>query len=226
MVTEIGNHNKKCGVHAIFPLVRFLCKWSCLDCICSHPFWPLHHRNYWSQPHTKTPINYNSDIKLTQYISSFIVVWSQIPNGLGTFFGLAQLILYATYYKSTQRQIAERKGREVNLSEVTIDDEPKKMGNRTTQNGRAPGNHAAWWTPPSNRWNHQRNRSFILIKSPPPLSFSFPMHSSEDDGTCTCITFGNVRGSYLSYRRKPRDTSKLDVCTLLPLWEMWFTIWL
>ncbi|KAK9926359.1 hypothetical protein M0R45_023593 [Rubus argutus] len=65
-----------------------------------------------------------------------------IPNGLGTVFGLAQLILYATYYKSTQRQMAERKGREVNLSEVTIDDEPKKIGSRTTQNGRAPGNHA------------------------------------------------------------------------------------
>ncbi|KAM5571225.1 bidirectional sugar transporter SWEET4 [Rosa sericea] len=58
-----------------------------------------------------------------------------IPNGLGTVFGLAQLLLYATYYKSTQRQIAERKGREVNLSEVTIDDEPKKIGSHTNQNG-------------------------------------------------------------------------------------------
>ncbi|XP_050375848.1 bidirectional sugar transporter SWEET4-like [Argentina anserina] len=60
-----------------------------------------------------------------------------IPNGLGTFFGLAQLILYATYYKSTQRLIAERKGREVNLSEVTIDDNAKKIAGRTTQYGDA-----------------------------------------------------------------------------------------
>ncbi|PRQ16620.1 putative SWEET sugar transporter [Rosa chinensis] len=60
-----------------------------------------------------------------------------IPNGLGTVFGLAQLLLYATYYKSTQRQIAERKGREVNLSEVTIDDEPKKIGSHTNQNSHA-----------------------------------------------------------------------------------------
>ncbi|KAL6175269.1 hypothetical protein ACLB2K_051911 [Fragaria x ananassa] len=60
-----------------------------------------------------------------------------IPNGLGTVFSLAQLILYATYYKSTQRQIAERKGREVNLSEVTIDDDPKKTASRATHNGHA-----------------------------------------------------------------------------------------
>ena len=69
--------------------------------------------------------------------SHIVVVWSQIPNGLGTIFSLAQLILYATYYKSTQRQIAERKGREVNLSEVTIDDDPKKTASRATHNGHA-----------------------------------------------------------------------------------------
>ncbi|KAJ4956659.1 hypothetical protein NE237_013442 [Protea cynaroides] len=32
-----------------------------------------------------------------------------IPNGLGTLFGLAQLVLYATFYKSTQRQIEAKK---------------------------------------------------------------------------------------------------------------------
>uniref|UniRef100_A0A803R6N2 Bidirectional sugar transporter SWEET n=1 Tax=Cannabis sativa TaxID=3483 RepID=A0A803R6N2_CANSA len=46
-----------------------------------------------------------------------------IPNGLGTFFGVAQLILYATYYKSTQRILAERKTKQVNLSEVVVADE-------------------------------------------------------------------------------------------------------
>lgn len=53
-----------------------------------------------------------------------LAVWlvgPQIPNGLGTFFGVAQLILYATYYKSTQRQMAERKAaKEVNAPEVVI----------------------------------------------------------------------------------------------------------
>ncbi|XP_027343196.1 bidirectional sugar transporter SWEET4-like [Abrus precatorius] len=42
-----------------------------------------------------------------------------IPNGLGTLFAVAQLILYATYYKSTKRQIAARKANvEVDLSQV------------------------------------------------------------------------------------------------------------
>ncbi|MFS8029750.1 putative SWEET sugar transporter [Helianthus anomalus] len=34
-----------------------------------------------------------------------------IPNGLGALFGLAQLILYATFYKSTQEMIARREGK-------------------------------------------------------------------------------------------------------------------
>ncbi|KAA0044958.1 bidirectional sugar transporter SWEET4-like [Cucumis melo var. makuwa] len=34
-----------------------------------------------------------------------------IPNGLGTLFGLAQLILYASFYKSTKLQIEEREGK-------------------------------------------------------------------------------------------------------------------
>ncbi|KAL2342650.1 hypothetical protein Fmac_003935 [Flemingia macrophylla] len=44
-----------------------------------------------------------------------------IPNGLGTLFATAQLILYATYYKSTKRQIAARKAnKEVNMSQVVM----------------------------------------------------------------------------------------------------------
>ncbi|XP_061350929.1 bidirectional sugar transporter SWEET4-like [Gastrolobium bilobum] len=46
-----------------------------------------------------------------------------IPNGLGTFFSVAQLILYATYYKSTKRQIAARKANgEVDLTQVEVAD--------------------------------------------------------------------------------------------------------
>ncbi|KAG8476455.1 hypothetical protein CXB51_033349 [Gossypium anomalum] len=45
-----------------------------------------------------------------------------VPNGLGTLFCLAQLLLYATYYESTNRIIAARKETkmEVNLSEVVV----------------------------------------------------------------------------------------------------------
>ncbi|KAL6280647.1 hypothetical protein ACE6H2_017528 [Prunus campanulata] len=65
-------------------------------------------------------------------------IFLTIPNGLGLLFGSGQLILYATYYKNTKRLLAERKGRQVSLTEVVSDgDEPKKMGH-TTQNGSAP----------------------------------------------------------------------------------------
>lgn len=80
-----------------------------------------------------------------KYINSN-VIRSQIPNGLGAVYGLAQLILYAAYYKSTQRLIAERKGKELSFSKVIIDDdEPKKSSCAAcaTQNGREPGNHHA-----------------------------------------------------------------------------------
>lgn len=44
----------------------------------------------------------------------------QAPNGLGSLFGLAQLILYATYHKSTKQQMAARKVKETSLSEVVV----------------------------------------------------------------------------------------------------------
>ncbi|XP_031382025.1 bidirectional sugar transporter SWEET4-like [Punica granatum] len=56
----------------------------------------------------------------------FIVV----PNGIGSIFGLAQLILYATYYKSTKEQIAARRLKgEMSLSEVVVNGgHSKKVG--------------------------------------------------------------------------------------------------
>ncbi|KAB2037857.1 hypothetical protein ES319_D03G105100v1 [Gossypium barbadense] len=54
-----------------------------------------------------------------------------VPNGLGTLFSLAQLLLYATYYKSTKRIIAARQEAkmEMHLSEVVVNgdnNDPKK----------------------------------------------------------------------------------------------------
>lgn len=50
-----------------------------------------------------------------------------VPNGVGSVFSLAQLILYAAFYKSTQRQIAERKSQgQVALSDVVVDGEDPK----------------------------------------------------------------------------------------------------
>ncbi|XP_060206768.1 bidirectional sugar transporter SWEET4-like [Lycium barbarum] len=43
------------------------------------------------------------------------------PNSMGTVLGLAQLLLYATYYKSTNRQIAEREAKgEVVMAEKSV----------------------------------------------------------------------------------------------------------
>ncbi|XP_030951807.1 bidirectional sugar transporter SWEET7 isoform X2 [Quercus lobata] len=61
-----------------------------------------------------------------------------VPNGIGTLFGSAQLILYALFYKSTKRQIAERKSKgEVDLSGVMVVDgeDTRKVGS-APQNGR------------------------------------------------------------------------------------------
>ncbi|XP_076927678.1 bidirectional sugar transporter SWEET6b-like [Bidens hawaiensis] len=47
-----------------------------------------------------------------------------VPNGIGALFGLAQLILYATFYKSTQEIIAKREGN----SELTLTDMNSSTG--------------------------------------------------------------------------------------------------
>ncbi|KAK5812123.1 Bidirectional sugar transporter SWEET7 -like protein [Gossypium arboreum] len=61
-----------------------------------------------------------------------------VPNGVGTIFSLAQLLLYATYYKSTKRIIAARKEAKMemhlSLSEVAVangDVDPKKTAGAT-----------------------------------------------------------------------------------------------
>jgi len=53
-----------------------------------------------------------------------------VPSVVGVVFSMAQLILYATFYKSTKRQIAEREGKagQVNLLELVNGEESKKVG--------------------------------------------------------------------------------------------------
>jgi len=54
-----------------------------------------------------------------------------VPNGVGAVLAMVQLILYAIFYKSTKRQIAERKGKagQVNLLELVVNGEDsKKVG--------------------------------------------------------------------------------------------------
>lgn len=54
-----------------------------------------------------------------------------IPNGLGVLFAVAQLVLYAIYYKSTQEimEARKRKSGQVAMTEVVVD------GSRATDNG-------------------------------------------------------------------------------------------
>lgn len=63
----------------------------------------------------------------------------QVPNGLGTLFAAAQLTLYAMFYKSTKRQLAERKqGKvEMDLAQVVVTAEPMDKA----QNGGGGGVH-------------------------------------------------------------------------------------
>lgn len=58
----------------------------------------------------------------------------QAPNGLGALLGVAQLILYATFYKSTKQQMAAKQSKvELGLSDRHIvpvsSTDPKKLHN-------------------------------------------------------------------------------------------------
>ncbi|KAK4768981.1 hypothetical protein SAY86_027131 [Trapa natans] len=57
---------------------------------------------------------------IMMYAASLSVM---VPNGIGSFFGLVQLILYATYYKSTKDQTNVRRVKgDLSLSEVVANE--------------------------------------------------------------------------------------------------------
>lgn len=62
-----------------------------------------------------------------------VLVASQIPNGLGVLFAVAQLILYAIYYKSTQEIIEARKRKadQIAMTEVVVDATTTRASNTT-----------------------------------------------------------------------------------------------
>ncbi|KAK9093924.1 hypothetical protein Scep_025393 [Stephania cephalantha] len=63
-----------------------------------------------------------------------------IPNSLGSLFGLAQLILYATFYKSTRRQLEAKKSKgHVAVLEVVVAGQSNKVNSENGQNGGAFG---------------------------------------------------------------------------------------
>ncbi|KAL6661471.1 hypothetical protein ACP70R_000855 [Stipagrostis hirtigluma subsp. patula] len=53
-----------------------------------------------------------------------------IPNGLGVLFAVAQLVLYAVYYKSTQQimEARKRKGDHLAMTELIVDGKPHGSG--------------------------------------------------------------------------------------------------
>ncbi|KAG5539504.1 hypothetical protein RHGRI_019899 [Rhododendron griersonianum] len=59
-----------------------------------------------------------------------------VPNGLGIVFGLAQLVLYATFYRSTKKQALERQVKwEMGLAATTISGLDSTKKSRVAQNG-------------------------------------------------------------------------------------------
>ncbi|KAG5539505.1 hypothetical protein RHGRI_019900 [Rhododendron griersonianum] len=64
---------------------------------------------------------------------------SEVPNGLGIVFGLAQLVLYATFYRSTKKQALERQVKwEMGLAATTISGLNSTKTSRVAQKGHAP----------------------------------------------------------------------------------------
>ncbi|XP_055819577.1 bidirectional sugar transporter SWEET4-like [Solanum dulcamara] len=72
-------------------------------------------------------------ISWTTYALIRLDVYILTANVIGTVLGLAQLMLYATYYKSTKRQIAERQAQgKLDLVEKTVSEAVQKTSNEAS----------------------------------------------------------------------------------------------
>ncbi|XP_074580736.1 bidirectional sugar transporter SWEET4-like [Curcuma longa] len=73
-------------------------------------------------PLTLSLVSFFNGLCWTAYALIRFDPYITIPNGLGVMFAVAQLVLYAVYYKSTQRQIADRKRKvaETGMTEVVV----------------------------------------------------------------------------------------------------------
>ncbi|XP_021767825.1 bidirectional sugar transporter SWEET4-like [Chenopodium quinoa] len=88
-------------------------------------------------PFSLSIASFTNGIAWTVYALFPLDPYIAAPNGLGTIFALVQLILYATYYKSTKEQIAARKLKStVGLTEVIYNEDSAKPA-QFPHNGRA-----------------------------------------------------------------------------------------
>ncbi|KAJ8626168.1 hypothetical protein MRB53_019475 [Persea americana] len=80
-------------------------------------------------PFTLSVASFLNGISWTSYALIRFDLFITIPNGLGTLFAIVQLVLHATFYKSTKRQLAERKVKGDGLTEVVVMGDARKVGN-------------------------------------------------------------------------------------------------
>ncbi|KAF6146014.1 hypothetical protein GIB67_033373 [Kingdonia uniflora] len=86
-------------------------------------------------PLTLSLASFANGVCWTSYALIRFDIFITIPNGLGTLFAIVQLVMYGMYYKSTQRQLAERKAKAgVGLSDIVIVGGAKKVAS-TPQDG-------------------------------------------------------------------------------------------
>ncbi|KAH7651652.1 Multitransmembrane protein [Dioscorea alata] len=88
-------------------------------------------------PLTLSVASFFNGVCWTTYALLKFDLYITIPNGLGVMFAVAQLVLYALYYKSTQRETEERKLNEgLAMQEVVVIGEPaSKAYSAAAQNG-------------------------------------------------------------------------------------------
>ncbi|XP_023521697.1 bidirectional sugar transporter SWEET4-like [Cucurbita pepo subsp. pepo] len=95
-------------------------------------------------PFTLSLASFANGVIWTSYASIHFDPFIVVPNGLGTLSAVLQLVLYAAFYKSTQRQIADRKA-QIGLSEIVVNG--GSLSNKATSGG-DPTTPVSQTTPP------------------------------------------------------------------------------